>query len=101
MEPGAHIRQSISDIVTTPIGARIMRPEYGSRLPRLIDNPMTQSWKLAVYAAVAEAIRRWEPRVIIERVSVDAVGSGYIELFIDYKLEGNADAASITVGQAA
>ena len=27
MSQAAHIRQSIADIVTTPIGTRVMRPE--------------------------------------------------------------------------
>ena len=31
------IRQSIQDILTTPIGSRIMRRNYGSLLPQLID----------------------------------------------------------------
>ena len=100
MEPRAHIRQSIADIVTTPIGTRIMRPEYGSRVPRLIDNPVTKSWKLAVYAAAAEAIRRWEPRVSIEQVNIDAVGPGYAELSIDYKLQnGKPETTSFVIGQ--
>lgn len=29
----AHIRQSIADILTTRIGSRVMRREYGSQLP--------------------------------------------------------------------
>jgi phage baseplate assembly protein W len=86
MEPSAHIRQSIADIVTTPVGTRVMLPEYGSKLPRLVDNPVTQSWKLEVYAAVADALRRWEPRVTVERVQIDAVGPGVVELSVRYRL---------------
>jgi phage baseplate assembly protein W len=86
MEPSAHIRQSIADIVTTPIGTRVMRPEYGSDLPRLVDRPVNQSWKLAVYAAVAEALRCWEPRIAVGRVRIDAVGPGTVELSVRYRL---------------
>ena len=39
-----HLRQSIRDILTTRIGTRVMRRDYGSRLPTLVDNPMTQGW---------------------------------------------------------
>ncbi|MEN1450892.1 GPW/gp25 family protein, partial [Pseudomonas aeruginosa] len=35
----AHIRQSIAVILTTRIGTRVMRREYGSQLPELIDAP--------------------------------------------------------------
>jgi phage baseplate assembly protein W len=35
------IQQSIQDIVTTPLGSRIMRRDYGSIIPDLIDQPMS------------------------------------------------------------
>ena len=102
MAQPAHIRQSIADIVTTPIGTRVMLPEYGSKLPRLIDHPVTQSWKLEVYAAVADALRRWEPRVTVERVQIDAVGPGYVELAVRYRLPGGAtETENFSVGTAA
>lgn len=102
MDALAHIRQSIMDIVTTPVGTRVMRPEYGSRVPRLIDNPVTKGWKLEIYTAIAEALHRWEPRVRVEQVGIDAVGSGYVELTIRYTLlaDGTQDTASITVVKA-
>ena len=37
----AHLRQSVRDILTTPIGTRVMRREYGSRLFELLDAPLT------------------------------------------------------------
>ena len=102
MPQSAHIRQSIADIVTTPIGTRVMRPEYGSKLPRLIDRPVTQSWKLEVYAAVADALRQWEPRVTVERVQIDAVGPGYVELSVRYRLPGGAtETENFSAGAAA
>ena len=36
-----HLRQSIRDILTTRIGTRVMRRDYGSRLPDLVDSPVT------------------------------------------------------------
>ena len=92
LEPLEHIRQSILDIVSTPIGTRVMRPEYGSRVPRLVDQPVTKGWKLSVYTAVAEALHR--------RVRVDAVGPGVVELAILYRLQdGTTDEANVKVGR--
>ena len=34
-----HLRQSVADIITTPIGSRVMRRDYGSLVPALIDQP--------------------------------------------------------------
>lgn len=65
-----HIAQSIADILTTPIGTRVMRRDYGSRLPELIDTPLTKTTGLLLMAATAGAIRKWEPRVRLTRVSL-------------------------------
>ncbi|MCA0905135.1 GPW/gp25 family protein [Ruegeria marisrubri] len=73
-----HLRQSIRDILTTPIGSRVMRREYGSRLFDLIDAPFSSSVKLDIIAATAEAIMTWEPRVLVESVSLSSFESGKI-----------------------
>ncbi|WP_054925463.1 GPW/gp25 family protein [Pseudomonas sp. NBRC 111142] len=76
----AHLRQSIEDILTTPIGSRRMRPEYGSELRRFVDLPVNDGWKSAVQAEVARSLGRWEPRLQLERVRVVAVLNGQITL---------------------
>ncbi len=76
----AHLKQSIEDILTTLLGTRRMRPEYGSKLRRLIDLPVNDGWKSAVQAEVARALGRWEPRLRLERVRVVAVMGGRIDL---------------------
>lgn len=75
-----HLRQSIRDILTTPIGTRVMRREYGSRLFELIDAPMNRSTLLAIYAATIEAIERWEPRFKVGRVFATAAEPGVVTL---------------------
>lgn len=75
-----HLRQSIRDILTTPIGSRVMRREYGSRLFQLIDAPMNRSTLLDIYAATAEAIARWEPRFRLQRVVAASASPGHIIL---------------------
>jgi phage baseplate assembly protein W len=66
-----HLRQSITDILTTPRGARVMRREYGSDLPRLIDGPINARLLLRVYTATAYALARWEQRLKLTRVYSD------------------------------
>lgn len=75
-----HLRQSISDILRTPIGSRVMRREYGSRLFQLIDAPLNRTTLLDLYAATAEALERWEPRFKLESVQAVAAEPGRIEL---------------------
>lgn len=52
-------------ILTTPIGSRVMRREFGSELFDLIDRPMTDQVILAIYSAAVMAIARWEPRYAV------------------------------------
>lgn len=65
-----HVVQSINDILTTQVGERVMRRDYGSRIPELIDKPMNQETILDLYVATYEAIDRWEPRFQIEHVTL-------------------------------
>jgi len=55
-----------------------MRPEYGSRLFELLDAPVNRTWKVECYAAVAEALDRWEPRLQLSRVNVQSVSAGQV-----------------------
>lgn len=75
-----HLRQSIRDILTTPLGSRVMRRSYGSRLYQLIDAPMNPGLVADIVAASADAILRWEPRVTLKRVLVRTAGAGRFAL---------------------
>ncbi|EPB1814032.1 GPW/gp25 family protein [Escherichia coli] len=66
----AHLRQSVSDILTTPIGSRVLVRGYGSDLFSLVDNPRDDLTRLQIIAASATALARWEPRLKVTRVLV-------------------------------
>lgn len=85
-----HLKQSIEDILTTPLGSRRMRPDYGSNLRRFVDLPVNDGWKSAVQAEVARALGRWEPRVQLERVKVVSVLDGQIGLELTGQYLGNS-----------
>ena len=78
-----HLRQSIRDIMTTRIGTRVMRRDYGSRLPTLVDNPMTTRLAMDLYSATAEALARWEPRFKLTRVRLTDARAGWVELTLE------------------
>ncbi len=75
-----HLRQSLRDILTTPVGTRVMRREYGSRLFQLVDAPMNRGTLLKLYAATAQSIRRWEPRFKLQQVRAVSAEPGRVEL---------------------
>lgn len=93
----AHLRQSIEDILTTPLGSRRMRPEYGSQLRRYVDLPVNEGWKSAVQAEVARALGRWEPRLKLERVKVLAVLDGQVSLALSGRYLDDDALVEVTV----
>jgi len=66
-----HIRQSVRDILVTPVGSRVMRREYGSLLSALIDQPQTPALRLQIMAACYSAIQKWEPRVTLSTITFE------------------------------
>lgn len=86
-----HLRQSIADILTTPIGSRVMRRDYGSLLPELIDQPQNTATPLRLYAATCSALMRWEPRLRLSRISLQGniAGQSIMELEGEHADSGN------------
>ena len=78
-----HLRQSIADILSTPLNTRVMRRDYGSDLPDLIDRPLNGETLVDVYAATADALARWEPRLRLTRVSIADAVAGHLILVLE------------------
>ncbi len=78
-----HLKQSIVDILTTPIGSRVMRRDYGSRLLELVDKPINRDLTLEIYAAVAEALQKLEQRFKLEKVKITEVKEGEVNISLD------------------
>jgi phage baseplate assembly protein W len=92
-----HLRQSIADILGTPLGSRVMLPEYGSKVRRFVDLPVNAGWKSAVQAEAARALGRWETRLTLESILVVAVLDGQVRFrlrgtFNDSQIETEVDA---------
>ena len=87
----AHIRQSLADIITTPIGTRVMRRHYGSEVPELIDQPLNGATILRIYAATAHAVLLWEPRIALTGLQLERGQDGKATLILD----GVADQQSV------
>ncbi|WP_368900345.1 GPW/gp25 family protein [Mixta calida] len=66
----AHLRQSVADILNTPRGSRVLRRDYGSDVPDLVDNPPGDLTRLRIIAASASALARWEPRIGVTGIDV-------------------------------
>lgn len=64
------IEESIKDILQTPLGSRVMLPEYGSRLYELIDKKIDDEFRANLSWYVIEAVEKWEKRIKIDEVKL-------------------------------
>lgn len=78
-----HLRQSIRDVLTTPVGSRVLRRDYGSQLFELLDAPTNLSLRMDLIAATVDALTRWEPRLRVDRVDIAMPRPGQINVHVD------------------
>lgn len=76
-----HIRQSIADIIPTPLGSRVMRRNYGTQLADLLDQPISEGLYLKCYSTIYSGILQWEPRIQVSQISIAELKSG--QMIID------------------
>ncbi|EKN00976.1 MULTISPECIES: GPW/gp25 family protein [unclassified Acidocella] len=85
----AHLRQSIRDILSTPLGSRVKRRTYGSDLYKLIDAPLNRSTLAQIYSATVGALQTWEPRILVLKVQATAApGVLTLDLYGQYLPNG-------------
>ncbi|NLS43218.1 baseplate assembly protein [BEV proteobacterium] len=90
----AHLRQSVADILQTPIGSRVMRRDYGSTLFALIDPPQMPSLRLQIMAAIY-ALLRWEDRLTLNQLALSTEASG--KMTVDLVGQRTDTAAPLTL----
>ncbi len=64
--------QSIELILSTALGERQQRYEFGSELPRLVFQPITSALLVQIQEAARTALRDWEPRIQVREVRAEA-----------------------------
>lgn len=90
-----HLAQSIAEIITTPLGTRPMRRDYGCLLFELLDRPLNSATMLLCSMAIAIAIARWEPRIVVKAVQFEGeFGEGQARVTIEGQ---RADATTTTL----
>jgi len=92
-----HLKQSIADILGTPLGTRIGLREYGSELPELMDQPMNELGRIRVFAATALAIMRQEKRARISRIAfaAGATPGAFVIRIVGRRVDVTASVAAI------
>lgn len=72
VEEGDSVRQAIFLLLSTAPGERIMRPDYGCELHRLVFSPNDDTTAGLAIHYVRRALERWEPRIVVLRLDAGA-----------------------------
>ena len=66
------VRQMIQVILQTRPGEQLMRPGFGAGLENFVHEQNTITTRRRISDVITESIRRWEPRINVNRVEVAA-----------------------------
>ncbi len=100
----ALVRQAIHLLLTTRRGERVMRPDFGCELDRLLFLPNDPTTAGLAIHYVGQAIQRWEPR--IEILDLDAFpdprDATRLEISLEYRVaaSGTEDALNVSMSLA-
>jgi uncharacterized protein len=91
------VAQSIQIILSTPIGQRVMRPTFGSRLHELIFAPVNPETFGLAEMYVQDALNFWEPRIQVLEVTAgtDNAKPGILLINIRYWIKATHDERSL------
>ena len=91
------IRQRIEAVLRTSPGEQLMRPGFGAGLELLVHKPNTAEVRARTQETVMAAVRVFEPRVVVDRVTV-APGKDLRELGITiaYRIRATGTAGQVS-----
>lgn len=70
-----NVREAIRIVLSTEPGERLRLPAFGAGLRRFLFEPNTLATHTLIRQTIAEALKRWEPRIQVEAVEVQSDAS--------------------------
>ncbi|MGB8645339.1 MAG: GPW/gp25 family protein, partial [Anaerolineae bacterium] len=91
------IAQAVWIILSTPMGQRVMRPTFGSRMHELLFRPANPETLGLAELYVKEALEFWEPRIELQSVhaAVDPDQHNVILIHVQYLIKATHDERSL------
>ena len=80
------VRQAVFLLLTTRPGERVMRPDYGCELHRLVFDTNDETTAGLAMHYVRTALKRWEPRADVLRVDAEQVEDGRLDVVVEYRV---------------
>lgn len=87
------IEKAIRVVLSTAIGERPMRPYFGCAIWDLLFEPINANTLGLMEDGVREALSRWEPRAVVDDVTVEPAGDnpGAVTIRIGYTVRATND----------
>ena len=82
------IRESLTILLSTSPGERVMRPDYGCGLKTMVFETVTETRVAQIHDIVERAVLFYEPRITLHGVEVntDEVFDGLIKITLHYTI---------------
>lgn len=92
------IRQAVLLLLSTIPGERVMRPDYGCDLYRLVFSPNDDTTAGLAIHYVRRALERWEPRVEIVRLDAgrNEERPELLEVMLEYRVRATQRVQAVT-----
>jgi hypothetical protein len=88
VEDEASVRQAIFLLLSTMPGERVMRPDYGCDLHRLVFSPNDDTTAGLAIHYVRRAITQWEPRIDVLRLDATrhVAAAECLDITLEYRV---------------
>jgi phage baseplate assembly protein W len=99
VDGAASVRQSLLMLLSTSPGERVMRPEYGCDLRRVLFSPNDDTTAGLALHYVRQAVARWEPRAQVLGLQATRQPSepSRLEITLGYRVRSTMQTGSITI----
>jgi uncharacterized protein len=96
LEAEADIKSSLEIILSTIVGERVMQPEFGGNLDKLIFEPLDTTFSTYVTEQIRVAILYFEPRITLDEVEYLETGlEGRVDITIHFTINGTNTRSNI------
>lgn len=96
LEAELDIKSALIIILSTTVGERVMQPEFGCNLDKLIFEPLDTTFSTYITDLIRTAILFYEPRITLDDVEYAAdVLNGKVDLNIIFTINGTNTRSNI------
>ncbi|MCC6371539.1 MAG: GPW/gp25 family protein [Bacteroidia bacterium] len=83
------IRNSLFILLSTTVGERIMQPEYGSQIHKLVFEPIDTTFSTFMTEQIRTAVLYFEPRITLENIEyIHDNFNSKVDLKLNYSING-------------